>query len=125
MAEKLYNPLIEHGDDVVNNLDAHVDCLIERFSSMQLLSERDTSTLETKSKHQQLRIKFLVDIIHDKLEQHDSKLLEEAIAYMRSTKDYNLMNLAERLTLPDEVPCATAVQPMSTPPIENGKIIHV
>jgi len=44
---------------------------------------------------------------------------------MRSTQDYFLINLAERLTLQDEVPCATAVQPMSTALIENDEIIHV
>jgi len=91
---------------------------------MQLLSERDTSTLETKSNQQQQRINFLVDIIHGKLEQHDSEMLDEAIKYMRNTEDIFLINLAERLTLQDEVPCATAVQPMSTTPIENGKIIR-
>jgi len=124
MAEKLYNPLVEHRQEVVSQLDAHVDSLIERFSSMELLSEKDTSTLDTKPNQEQQRINFLIDIIHDKLEQHDSKLLDEAIAYMRSTQDYFLIDLAKKLTSQDEVPCATAVQPMSTPPVENGKIVH-
>ncbi|XP_065907923.1 uncharacterized protein [Dysidea avara] len=107
--------LVEHREELANTLDPHVDSLVQKFSDMKLLSHKDTANLEAKPKQDKLRVNFFLDIVHDKMENNDSKSYDELITFMKKTEEYtSLTNLANKMTNPEEVPFGHPVESESS-----------
>jgi len=112
--------LIEHREELANTLDPHVDSLVQKFSDLKLFTHKDTSTLEDKPKQQ--KINLFLDIIHQKVENNDSKSYEELITYMKSAQEYtSLPTLANKMTNPEEVPFGQPVESESSPQVVQGE----
>ena len=118
MAVEKYNPLIACHDDLVRGLDPHVDCLVEKFSQMSLLTEDELADLRA----QQDRVKYLLSVVYARKEQqNDSQCFDELITFMKNRQDSCLSELADKIRITqddDEVPCVPAVQSESSA-VEN------
>ena len=123
MADKQsFHPLVEHREELANTLDPHIDSLVQKFSDMKLLSDKDTSTLEDKPKQDKLRVNFFLDIVHDKMENNDIKSYDELIKFMKSAEEYtSLLSLANKMTNPEEVPLGQPVESESSTHIVQGE----
>ena len=114
--------LVEHREELANTLDPHVDSLVQKFSDMKLLSHKDTANLEAKPKQDKLRVNFFLDIVHDKMENNDSKSYDELITFMKKTEEYtSLTNLANKMTNPEEVPFGHPVESESSSQVVQGE----
>ena len=124
MADEKYNPLITYHDDLTRGLNPHVDCLVEKFSQMSLLSEGEVADL----KAQKGPVKYLLDVVHARKEKHnDSKCFDELIKFMKGVQDARLSELADKMRTSQEddaVPCVQAEQSQSSA-VENCELNYI
>lgn len=110
MADKKYNPLTAHRDDLTRGLCPHVDSLVETFSQLSLLSKDKLADLPAG----EMQVKYMLDVVHDRKEKHnDTKYFDELIKFMRSSQDHCLSELADKMRISqddDGVPCVIAEQ---------------
>ena len=120
MADEKYNPMTVYHDDLVRGLDPHVECLLKKFSEMNLLTKDELANIRT----QKDRVKCLLDIVYAKKERHyDSQCFDELISFMR--QDSCLSELADRMMIiqdDDGVPCLPPEQSESSA-VENCELI--
>ena len=115
MVEEESNPLTTYRDDLTRGLDPHVDQLVERFTSLSLLSEDEVTNLQTQNKRLS-QVNCLLDIVTNKRVQHnDKKCFNELINFMRSSQDVHLSGLVEKMRIrqddhDDIEPCAPTEQ---------------
>ena len=123
MADKQFiHHLAEHREELADTLDPHVDSLVQMFSDLKLLSHKDTANLEAKPNQDKLRVNLFLDIIHDKMENNDSKSYDELITFMKSAEEYtSLTTLANKMTNPEEVPFGHPVESESSPQVVQGQ----
>ena len=114
MASEEYNPLTAYHHDLTRGLYPHVDCLVEKFSQLSLISEDELTNIQTQEK----QVKYLLDKVHDrKAKQNDSKCFDELIKFMKGSQDTVLLELAAKMSISqddDTVPCVQAEQSESS-----------
>ena len=124
MADEKCNPLVACHDDLVRGLDPHVDCLVEKFSQMSLLTEDELADLRV----QEDQVKYLLDVVYARKERHnDSQCFDELIMFMKNRQDSCLSELADRMRISqedDEVPCVPAEQSESSAAENKCELIH-
>ena len=114
MASEECSPLTAYHGDLTRGLFPHVDCLIEKFSQLSLISKDELSNIQTQEK----QVKYLLDKVHHRKEkQNDSKCFDELIQFMKGSKDAKLLQLADKMSTSqddDAVPCVQAEQSESS-----------
>ena len=125
MADEKYNPLTACHDDLVRGLVPHVDCLVEKFSQMSLLTEDELADLRA----QEDQVKYLLDVVYARKERHnDSQCFDELITFMKNRQDSCLSELADRMWISqedNEVPCVPAESESSAAENKRELIIKV
>ena len=114
MADEKYNPLTAYHHDLTRALNPHVDCLVEKFSQMSLLSEDELADL----KAHEGPVKYLLDVAHARKEkQNDSRCFDELVKFMKGLQDARLLELVDKMRISqddDAVPCVQAEQSESS-----------
>ena len=120
MADEKFNPLTIYNDDLTRGLYPHIDCLVEKFSQLSLISKDELADLQA----QEMQLKHLLDVVHDRKEKHDSQCFDELIKFMKSSQDPHLSELADKIRISqddDAVPCIQPVQSESSA-VESCKL---
>ena len=111
MVEEECNPLTTYREDLTRGLDPHVDQLVERFTTLSLLSEDEIANLQKQNKKRS-QVNCLLDLVDNKRVQHnDRKCFNELIGFMRSSEDARLSELVGKIRISEDdhddiEPCA-------------------
>ena len=123
MADEKYDPLTAYHEDLTRGLNPHVDCLVENFSRMSLLSEDELANLKAHKGP----VKYLLDVVHARKEKHnDSQCFDELVKFMKGLQDTRLSELADKMRISqddDAVPCVQAEQSQSSA-VENCEFLN-
>ena len=121
MTDEKFNPLTIYHDELTRGLYPHIDCLVEKFSKLSLISKDELADLQA----QEMQLKHLLDVVHDRKEKHnDSQCFDELIKFMKSSQDPHLSELADKMIISqddDAVPCIQPVQSESSA-VESCKL---
>ena len=125
MADEKYNPLTAYHDDLTRGLNPHVNCLVEKFSRMSLLSENELADLKAHKGP----VKYLLDVAHARREkQNDSQCFDELVKFIKGLQDAHLSELADkmRISQDDDVePCVPPVEQSESSAVQNCELTFV
>ena len=110
MADEKSNPLTIYHDDLTRGLYPHIDGLVETFSQLSLISKDELADLQA----QEMPLKHLLDVVHDRKEKHDSQCFDELIKFMKSSQDPRLSELADKMRISQDDDAVQCIQPVQS-----------